>query len=58
MKKFILVFAVLGVNAAFAETANGHIETAARMNVAENLCDINFGQTRGVVFHVCSEPLS
>lgn len=52
MNKALVFLAFFTATGAFAEERNQHIETAARMNVAENLCDINFGQTRGVVHHV------
>ncbi|GKY86586.1 hypothetical protein [Sinisalibacter aestuarii] len=38
----VFLFSVLSTTPAFAET-NYHIEMAARINVAENICDINFG---------------
>lgn len=45
--QFIIVCmtaATLLTNAAHATRVNGNIEMAARINIAENICDINFGK--------------
>ena len=46
-----LATAMASSPAVSATINNAHIETAARMNVAENICDINFGSGPGSLTH-------
>ncbi len=49
MNKFCTIFVVgfmsIAPGSLFATPLNQHLELAAKINAAENICDINFGKT-------------
>ncbi|MEN3145228.1 hypothetical protein ABDF71_24880 [Ochrobactrum sp. WV_118_8] len=46
-----LAFVIASATSEAKTINNANIETAARMNVAENICDINFGKGPGSLVH-------